>query len=405
MAHEIIMPKAGMSMESGVIVAWLKSIGDYVEAGEPLLEIESDKVNMEVEAETSGYLISILRQEGETVPVVETIGYLGEKGEAPPAGQPSVADAPSAPAAAATPASPDTPEAPAPPATADEPAPAGTGIRATPAARRLAREAGVPLEAVTPAADGVIYRETVAAGSAGARGPDSSRALEEGDTSTALAGVRKVIAHRMTESHLTAPPVTLFSRVDVTRLIRDRATISDQAGTKVTVGDLVVRGVSLSLPDHPAMRTHLVGDRLTTYHSVDLGVAVATGKGLLVPVLRGADRLSLSALTVALHELIEQTRTGTVAGEDLTGGVFTITNLGMYGIESFTAILNAPESGILGVGTVVEELYLEEASGTPTQRSVMKLSLTLDHRVADGADGARFLQDLRTRLEDPESLG
>lgn len=411
MATEIIMPKAGMAMERGTIISWLKKPGDPVEAGEPLLEIETDKVSMEVEAERSGYLLSVIHQEGEEVEVITTIGYIGDRDE--------VLD-------------------PAP----SEPSPALVRTLATPAARRIAREANVDLATVTPTGKwGEIRRKDVeqvrsrTAGSArvsplarqaadrhgvdpgtlsgsGPGGRVLSRdvlgaaAATTGEPGRPLTPMRRRIAQRMLESHRSVPAVTLNSKVDVTMLaaLRDSLNSDDSGGSdgRLSMTPFFVRAVALALRTCPWMCMTWAGEKLVEHSRLDIGIAVALEDGLIVPVLRAADTRSIHEISREIRELASRARAGKLELQELHGAMFSITNLGMYGISSFNPIINPPETAILGINATEDELYLD--AGSVRSRTVTTLSLTLDHRVIDGAQGAIFLQKISELLRNPARL-
>ncbi|TVR67167.1 MAG: 2-oxo acid dehydrogenase subunit E2 [Spirochaetaceae bacterium] len=428
MATEIIMPKAGMAMERGTIIQWLKKPGDRVEAGDPILEIETDKVSMEVEAETSGYILAVTHHEGEEVDVITTIGYIGEKGEVPPLAVDGLAPA--------------GPAADGPAATAPESTEAHSRPRATPAARQLAREAHLDLASirpggkwgevrradvekqhprstgsprVSPLAKAAAEKSGIDPASVEGSGPGGrvlqqdilavAKEPERAAPSRPLDSMRRKIAERMMESHRTIPPVTLNKKVDVTDLFALRKSLNREtsdSGEAVTLTPFLVRAAALALRDSPWMRTRLEGNMLTENPSVDIGIAVALAEGLLVPVLREADTLSLFEINSRTRELALRARERKLGIEELTGAAFSITNLGMYGISSFNPIINPPETAILGVNAAEDQLYLEE--GMVRSRKVMTLSLTLDHRVIDGAQGAIFLQKLEGFLRNPVKL-
>ncbi|MFW6233973.1 MAG: dihydrolipoamide acetyltransferase family protein [Spirochaetota bacterium] len=443
MAYEIIMPKAGMAMETGTVIQWFKSVGDYVESGEPLLEIETDKVSMEVEAEVSGYLLQKLREPGEVVPVIETIGYLGEKGETPPDETPRGDSAPESQGAESQPVD-DTPAAPP-----DEPPTAsGDGrIPATPAAKRLASERGVDLSSVVASGPhGAVRLRDVESATTGGRtsaaasplarkvaegeglnlsdlegsGPGGRimrrdvvkafagmRQIEPGEAGpeerVAMSGMRKAIRDRMLESHLTMPPVTLHAKIDVTELMKFRTHLNEDSEMRFSLNDLILKATAKAVSSHPPVRTTIDGDELVTWNAVHLGMAVAIDNGLMVPVIPDADRLTLSELATHARTLAGKVRSGKIAPDELKGGTFTVTNLGMYGIHSFTPIINPPQSAILGVNTAAEELAMDD-DGVVSKRHRMMLSLTIDHRVIDGAQGAQFLATMRELLEKPLSI-
>ncbi|MGA2762746.1 MAG: dihydrolipoamide acetyltransferase family protein [Spirochaetia bacterium] len=439
MASSVIMPKAGMAMETGTIIRWFKNVGDPVTAGEPLLEIQTDKVAMEVEAEVSGYLIAVLRKPGDEVAVTEPIAFIGAKDEKPPTGAPT-------PAVTAAPGR-VAPTQAAGPAAGGAPAPAsGRGLMATPAARRRAGELGVALQsvagtgpegeirlrdveaigvsplvqpvrsAVSPLArkvaeqqgldpsaltgtgpGGRILRQDVTRALAGQRGPAAKAGSSA--TRTPLSGTRKIIAQRMLQSHLSIPQFTLDTQADVTSLLALRARMNHEAGMAISVNDFVMKATAAALADSPFMLRSIDGEELVEYHAVNLGMAVALETGLIVPVIRSADKLSLSALAREAAELVRRARERKLTPDEMLGGTFTVSNLGMYGITSFTPLINPPEGAILGVNAARTEVYLD--AGQPKERRLMTLSLSVDHRVIDGAQGALFLQKLVALLEEP----
>lgn len=430
MATEVIMPKAGMAMERGTVLQWYRKPGEYIEAGDVLLEIETDKVAMEVEAEVSGYLLKILHHPGDEVPVTTPIAYIGEEGESVPQDAQASGNGAGAGTGAGPGSSREQPQerqgrVPAPPQNDDS---RGKRVRATPAARRRAGELGVDLALVEPSGpQGEVRAADVAPPSRGRRisplaevvaqqeGVDLSGVAGSGPSgritredvlaarvrqpSGTMSSMRRAIARRMVESHQTVPPVTLNRPVDVTSLMEVRRQLKDQVNTRISVGDFVVRAAAQALRAADYMRRFFQNDGIIHTDDIHIGIAVALPDGLLVPVVRHADTLSLVELAARTRDLAERARNGTITPDDLAGGTFTVTNLGMYGISSFTPIINPPQSAILGVNAVEDQLYLH--NGEVRTRSMMTLSLTIDHRVIDGAQGALFLQDIGRYLAAP----
>ncbi len=374
MATAVIMPKLGMAMEEGLILRWLVREAETVEKGGPLLEIETEKAAVEVEAEAAGVLLRIDRNAGETIPVTETIAWIGaaeEKDTLPPKDTARPAVPPAAAAEAAAPPAPAIPSS-------------GGRVPATPAARRLARESGVDPAAVSPTGPrGEVKRRDVAAHVAGVAA-----------TRIPLDGPRRLIAQRMLASHRDIPSATLFMDVDAGRLVAARRKFNDTADTRLTVNDCIVAAAARALRDHPLLRGRIEADAIVCPDAIDIGIAVSAGENLLVPVLRGADALAPAQLSRATKALVEKARNGELLPDDCAGGVFTVTNLGMFGITHFTPIINPPQTAILGVGAIRE-------NANPT---AMTLSLTHDHRSIDGAQAARFLAAVRALLEDPDAL-
>ena len=392
----VIMPKTGMAMEEGTILRWMKKAGDPVRKGEAIAEIETDKSTMELEAEADGALLAILHGNGETVKVSVVIAWIGQPGEVIPA--PSFAEPVPAGASAAA----KVPAAAAPPSPAE---PTAGRVAATPAARRAAGERNVDLAAVPPSGRHGEVREAdvlrFAAPAAEARNiPEAPPlTLADGDRRVPLSSIQKVTGRRMLQSHLEIPPVTCQARADVTEMLVMRERINAGADAKITINDMVVRATARVLAAHPRVNSVLDGTDVIYRKAIDIGVAVATPQGLLVPVVRAADTLSLAALAARTRELAAKAREKRLPAAELEGGSFTISNVGMYGITAFTPIINLPQAAILGVCAVEESLAL--VGGNVTVRKLMGLSLTFDHRVLDGAEAALFLKGIMDALENP----
>jgi pyruvate dehydrogenase E2 component (dihydrolipoamide acetyltransferase) len=397
---EITMPRLSDTMESGVVATWHKQVGDRVGAGDVVADIETDKAIMELEAYDDGVLERILVPEGESAPIGAPIGVLGD-GTAPAGGEPP----------AAAPA-PERPAEPAPaPARAPEPAGPAPDRRppASPLARRLARERGVDLSAVRGSGpQGRVVRADIEAAAARAAErpstPPVAHAEEDPDVELLpLPRMQRVAAERLTHSKQEAPHIYLTRAVDVTELLTLRATLNETlapaGGPKVSVNDLVVKAVATALRAHPEINVSFAGDAVRRYARVHVGIAVAVESGLLVPVVRDADRMSISQIAACTRDLSARARARTLRPEEMTGSTFTVSNLGMYGIEQFTAVINPPEAAILAVGAAAEELRPRD--GVPVVRSVMRVTLSCDHRVVDGATGANFLRTLAVLLEAP----
>ena len=388
--HEVIMPKLGLMMEAGTIGRWLKREGDSVRAGERLLEVESDKTTVEVEATHSGTLLRILREEGAEVPVTEVIAWIGEPGERVP--EERGGPRPQAQAAEGRPG-------PAAPAgkTATDP---DERIRITGVARRLALEKGVDIGTVKGSGPGgrIVLQDIENAASA----PQAGRAPRV-RSSEPLKGIRKLIAERLTASVRTVPQVTVTAVLDAGPLValkqRLQAGAGDPAAVRPTVSDFLLKAAARVLSEQPAVNASLLDDRRVLYEDVNIGLATDTERGLVVPTIYGADRKTLAEIALARREVLERIRASRETLEDLANGTFTISNLGMFGIRHFTAIINPPQGAILAVG----EIY--QAPQAAGERIVvgaqMQVSLVVDHRILDGADAARFLVRLRELLQDP----
>lgn len=408
MAFEVCMPQLGLTMEEGTVSQWIKHEGDAVKTGDVLLEITTDKLTNEVTSEHDGVLLKIVAQEGEDVPVKGLLCYVGQPGEA-------VGDAPAAAAAAA-------PAAPAAPAAAPVPAPVAAGgarIRISPLARKTAAKLGVDVSGIVGSGPSGRIRQQdvlaaakapkaaapVAAEPAPTAKPVSKTGLElmEGDTVSKLAGMRKVVAQRMLQSHTEIPPVTQNTKVDVTELMKFRKMLLAETGNKYSVNDLILKATAKCLRQHPEVLVSLDGDQVIQRAHVNLGMAVALDAGLIVPVIRDADRMGLDALSAAAKDLASRAKSNKLTPDEYKGSTFSVSNLGMFGIETFTPIVNQPDAAILGVCAVEDELVMDD-EGNISKHQVMRLSFTYDHRLIDGAVAAKFVMALRDLLEKPMSI-
>jgi pyruvate dehydrogenase E2 component (dihydrolipoamide acetyltransferase) len=432
-ATEIKLPRLGQGMESGTIVRWLKSEGDEVQKGEPLYELDTEKVTQEVEADASGVLLKIAVQEGE-VEVGRTIAVIGEQGEevsvdGGDGGRPQEAEAEA--------------EAPAPaeqePAADEEPAEEGSRapardaerergraasaeaareapsgptrvdgrVKASPLARRIARERGVDLAALSGTGpEGRIVAEDVeraaatgvpAAAPAAAPAPAQVGEVEE----VALTSIRKTIARRLTEAW-EAPAFQISMSADMTRALalRERlVALKPEDGAKPTVSDVLTKVCAVALMRHREINAHFAGDRVLRFPTANVGIAVAAPQGLIVPVVKGAERLSIQEIANVRADLVGRTRDGKLKQDDLADGTFTISNLGMYGVEQFIAVLNPPQAAILAVGAAEPRAVAED--GEVVVRPTMTMTLTCDHRAVDGAAASEFLRTVKAFLEEP----
>ncbi len=416
MANEVKLPRLGQGMESGTIVKWLKSEGERVEKGEPLYELDTDKVTQEVEAEASGVLLKIAVQEGE-VPVGQTIAVIGEEGEE------VKVDASGNGASAAQPVDEDTQEeGSAAPAREEErergreastaeaepqpqaaPTRDGGRVKASPLARRIARERGIDLSALSGTGpEGRIVAEDVERAEAGAAAPAAPAGPPPpGEVEVEqLSSVRRTIARRLTEAW-QAPAFQISMSADMSRANELHARLAELAGDgpKPTLTDILTKASAAALMRHRAINARFTGEAIERYPSADIGLAVAIPDGLVVPVIRGCERRTIAEIAAARADLVERARGGRLKQEDLDGGTFTISNLGMFGVEQFVAVLNPPQASILAVGTVEDRPVARE--GELVARPMMTMTLTNDHRAVDGATAADFLRTLKSFLEEP----
>ena len=392
MATEVRLPQWSMGMDEGQVVMWHKQVGDVVAIDEPLVEIEAEKTSDDVLAPVAGTILKILVPDGETVPVLTVLALIGEPGEvvssAAPVQSPAAATAP-------------VPEEPPMPAAA----PGASGrpsVQITPVARRAAKELGVDLAAVTGTGPGGRITEYDVMGHA-TDTPSSAvgeRTLGSA-TTVPLTGMRGAIASRMHDSIQSMAQLTLTRQIDATDLIALRQALKAE-GTGVSVTDLVLKAVTIALGRHPLLNATLENDVITQHAHVDLGVAVALDDGLIVPVVRNAAAKRLPDLSAEVRHLAEKVRTNSAKPTEVSGSTFTVTNLGAYGIDSFTPIINPPEVAILGVGRAIE---LPARHGDDVAwRQMITFSLTIDHRAVDGAPGALFLQTLAEIIADATAL-
>jgi pyruvate dehydrogenase E2 component (dihydrolipoamide acetyltransferase) len=395
---EIVMPRLSDAMEQGTIVRWLKDVGDQVEVGDELVEVETDKATVIYEAEVAGLLSAILVREGEAQQLGGPIARLGGEPEPGPE----------------TAAAPADPPAEVPEHNHVAQAPSATSPPATPVARSRARELGVNLSALrgtgprgrirladVEAAADAAPAAPVAAGAAvpasGATGRGRSERLP-------LTSTQRTIARRMAETTATVPHFRLSADVDFGEVLRLRARLRSAVGDAApTVNDIVVALAGRALREHPAVNSTFAGDAIERHERVNVGIAVARPGALLVPVVRDADRRSLGEIARETAALIERVRTSSSTPADLQDGTFTVSNLGMYGISAFDSIVNAPEAAILSVGAAQPRALVDEA-GAVTSRPYATITLACDHRAVYGADGAAFLARLRALLESPEVL-
>jgi pyruvate dehydrogenase E2 component (dihydrolipoamide acetyltransferase) len=445
MAEKVVMPKLGATMEEGTIDSWLVEVGDEVEEGDPIVEVQTDKITIEVEAEADGHLLKKLYEAGDTVAVQKTIAIIGEEGEnvdeleaEEDTAVPNVSESETL----------TTPKTETENTIETEQVESSdtAKIRRTPIARRLAQENNIDLskvkgtgplgrihkedveayladnkQRITPLAEKVANDQQVDTANLSGSGAQGKIVKEDvvgtlhaspaadgtADERVPFKGMRKVIAGRISESFYSAPHVTLHSEVDMTEVVKLRKqllpVIEKMEGIRVSYNDILVKATAFALKQNPDINISLENEKEIVYHSnIHMGVAVAVPNGLVVPVLRNADQKGLGTLSKEAKELAKKARDGKLSPDDMKGSTFSISNLGMYAVDGFTPIINQPNGAILGVGRIQEKPVIVD--GNVEVRSMMELSLSFDHRIIDGAPAAEFLTDLKDTLEHPYKL-
>lgn len=410
------MPQLGLTMEEGTVEEWVKHEGDEVKKGDVLLNITTDKLSNEIEAEEDGVLLKIVAQEGEDIPVKGVLGYIGQPGEKVPEGDAAAA----APAEEAAPAA----EAPAAAPAAPAAAPAGGRIKISHLAKKIAEKNGIDYSGLAGSGtNGRIIKKDIEAAieaakaapapAAAAPAPEAPKTvggveLMEGDEVKKMSGMMRTIAKRMTQSRQEVPTVTHVMKVDVTKMLALRKKINSEYGAdkgiKYSVNDFVTKAVAKALREHPEARVSYAGKEYIQRAHVNIGMAVSTDNGgLITPVIRDADKMSLTEISRTAKDLASRARDGKLTEDEYHGSTFNISNLGMFGVESFNPIINQPDSGILGVCTTETELQLAE-DGTIEKHQVMRICYTHDHRVINGAEAVKFEKAIKDILEDPMSI-
>ena len=391
MATNVIMPSLGFDMTEGQLARWLKNEGDPVEKGQAIAEIETEKATVEIEAASSGILTRIFVQAGETVPVGTVICVIAATGE-------EVVAVPAPPA--------PPPSAPVPEA-GEGTASSEARVKASPVARKMAEEAGLDLSRIKGTGPGgrVLERDVQAATAArSAPEPPGVPAGPAPGATVPLSRMRKTIARRMTESKAMAPHFYVTVEINMNEAMKMREQLNSLAPEtgKISVNDLVVAAAAKTLARFPDLNASYREDNLEMHSQVNIGIVVALEDGLIPPVLRDADKKTLKRIAAESRALTERARTNKLRSDDLGGGTFTVTNLGMFDVDEFIAIINPPEAAILAVGTVT--LRPVAAAGEVRIASLMKTTLSVDHRVADGAKAGRFMQEFKKLLENPVAL-
>ena len=424
---DIVMPRLSDSMEEGTIITWMKQVGDEIAVGEEIVEIETDKANMAYESDVAGTLTEILAGEGDTLPIGEPIARVGDAkdGGAPPAGpvadaSPTVlgiedSSAPRGAPASAPPTGGESETARAPTAAAE----AGERVKASPVAKRLAKERGVDLSQIAGSGPGgrIVKKDVKKAADGGTpaattattpTAPVSSEAPETAKGQVTIeepTKLQQVVARRMSESKATAPHFYLETVIEMSRAVEARGRLKAMAGEGEAVpsfNDMVIKACALALKEFPRANGSYKDGHFELYSRVNVGVAVAAQDALVVPTVFDADEKGLRQIAADARALAGKVRDGSITPPELSGGTFTVSNLGMFGVTNFSAVINSPQAGILAVGAIEEKPVVRD--GGITTAHLMEVTLACDHRILYGADGARFLARVRALLEEPLGL-
>ncbi len=411
MAFEIKMPQLGLTMEEGTVTKWIKQQGDAVKAGDVLLEITTDKLTSEVVSEYDGILLKIVAQEGEDVPVKGLLAYVGQAGETVEGevSQKAVEDAPKQTQI----------QQPTEPVLTIQ---NGNRIKISPLAKKTAAKLGVDYTTIKGSGPmGRIVQkdilsaaentktvsapitETTPTMSTNVSSKASTLELMEGDEVIKMTGMRKVVAERMTKSAREIPTVTQNVKIDVTDLVALRKKINEELNVKYSLNDYIIKAVAKALKQNRHILVSIDGDQIIKRAHVNIGMAVALEEGLIVPVIKDADKMGLDEISKTAKDLAERARTNKLGLEEYKGSTFSISNLGMFCVETFDPIINQPDSGILGVCAVQDELVMDE-EGNISKRQFMRISFTFDHRLIDGATAAKFEVVIKELLENPMQI-
>lgn len=418
MAEVIYMPKLSDTMTEGVVAEWLKKVGDEVSSGEILAEIESDKATMEFESFYDGVLLHIGVEKGKAAPVDSILAIIGEKGEDvsaileaekskatskkdEPTEEPKAEKAEAKPVEVAE----EKPQPKPAATTVAKPAPipqlsTNGRVKASPLAKRLAEEKGYDIGRIPGSGDGgrIIKRDVEAFTSSGPSAANAVESFEDVEVSQ----MRKTIARRLAESKFSAPHFYLTMKINMDAMIDARDSINSVSSTKISFNDLVIKASAVALKEHPQVNAAWIGDHIRYNHHVHVGVAVAVPDGLLVPVVRFADTKRLTEISGEVKYFVLRANDKKLQPQDWEGNTFTVSNLGMFGIDEFTAIINPPDSCIMAVGGIEETPVVKDGQIVPG--NVMKVTLSCDHRVVDGASGAKFLKTFKKLMENPVLL-
>lgn len=432
MSIELTMPRLSDTMESGTIIKWNVGVGDEVSSGDVVADIETDKATMEMQVFDDGVIAELIVDAGKQVPVGTLIARIAEEGESPDEVEQEAA-APAAAAeskaASATPSAPPVAKSAATPRTAPRASGSGGRMKVSPVARRMAEENGLDLNQITGSGPGgrIIKRDIIARLGSGGSAPASPastaqpaavpaavpQAVAGGSSLSAgeeeLSGMRQTIARRLVESKTTIPHYQVSMSFDMESILAVRSQVNERLaseGLKVSVNDFIVKACALAIQRHKYFNASFAGDRLILHGGINIGVAIALpeerGGGLVVGTIRNADQLSLRDIGLRSRELAETARTRGLSPEDMSDTTFTVSNLGMFGVDHFTAIINPPNSAILACGAALEQPVVRDGAVVPGTR--MTATLSLDHRVLDGAMAARYLQTLKDFIEQPVML-
>ena len=407
MAEIIRMPKMSDTMTEGVIVSWLKQVGDDIKPGDILAEVETDKATMELENYVKGTLLHIGIPAGGSVPVDALIAIVGQKGDDITALLNGAA-APAAPAAKAEEVKTETVSTPAAAATLANTS-SDSRVKASPLAKKIADEKGIDINSISGSGDGGrIVKRDVETYTPASKGASKSTVVlptvvgQESFDEVPVSQMRKVIARRLSESKHTAPHFYLTMSINMDKVIEARKAMLEYSPVKISVNDIIIKAVAAALRKNPAANSSWLGDKIRYNHHINIGVAVAIEDGLIVPVVKFADSKSLSHISAEVKELADKAKNKKLQPSEFEGNTFTISNLGMFGIDEFTAIINPPDACILAVGAAKETVIVE--NGQMKIGQVMKVTLSCDHRVVDGAVGSAFLKTLKELLENPVKL-
>lgn len=402
MAKKMLMPKLSDTMEEGIILKWRKQEGESIKSGDILADIQSDKADMEQEAYDSGVILKLFAKEGEGVKVGAPLAIIGKAGEDIAAlladAAPSAGAAKQEPTPAATTSVPSAVPAAVPPPIATTVGVNEGRIKASPLAKKIAQEKNIDLRTISGSGP---FGRIVKADVEGKGGSSMQRKvlapLQSKEIPNSM--MRKTIAKRLLESKNTIPHFYLTIEMNMKRAMDFRTSFNDATGTKISYNDIVVKAVALSLRENPKANSSFFPDKIVQHGRIDVSVAVAVDEGLTTPVIRNADQKTLTEISSETKELAKRAREGKLKPEEFTNGTFTVSNLGMYDIENFAAIINPPEGAILAVGSIVEKPIVE--NGQVVVGHTMKVTMSCDHRVVDGAVGAQFLQTFKKMVENP----